>query len=78
MVNSISAFWTPGPIEFFVILIVLGIPILLIVLFGRYLSRSSKERQRLRLELGKLADELEQMRKKAQREDKGKSSDESA
>jgi uncharacterized membrane-anchored protein YhcB (DUF1043 family) len=78
MVDSISAYWTPGPIELIVILVVLGIPILLIVLFFRYLSRSSKERQRLRLELGKLADELEQMRRKAQGGDKGKSSDESA
>jgi type II secretory pathway pseudopilin PulG len=78
MVNSISAFWTPGPIELIVVLIVFGIPILLIVLFVRYLSRSSKERQRLRLEVGKLADELEQMRKKTQGGDKGKSSDESA
>ena len=43
-----------------------------------YQLRQKRENIRLRLEVGKLADELEQLRKKAQGEDKGKSSDESA
>lgn len=73
MVNSISAYWTPGPIEFIVVLIVLGIPVLLIVLFVRYLSRSNKERQKMRLELSKLADELEQVRKQAEERKKDES-----
>ena len=30
MIGDILAFWTPGPIEIIVILVVLGIPILLI------------------------------------------------
>ena len=63
MINDILAFWMPGPWEWIVIFIFFGIPILLIILFVRYLVRSNKERRRLRLEVGKLADELEQMRK---------------
>ena len=43
----------------------LGVPVLLIVLVVRYALRSSRESRRLRLEVGKLADELEQVRKKA-------------
>ena len=70
MIDGILAAFVPSPIAVLIILIVLGIPILLIVLFFKYLSRSNKERQRLRLELGKLADELEQVRKQA--EQKGK------
>ena len=77
MINDILAFWTPGPIEIIVILVVLGIPILLIVLFFKHLSKSNKERQRLRLELGKLADELEQVRKKAGGAEKDNASDKS-
>ena len=53
----------PGPIEFLIILISLGIPVLLIVLFFRFLLRNKRENVRLRLEVGKLADELEQVRK---------------
>jgi uncharacterized membrane-anchored protein YhcB (DUF1043 family) len=77
MINDILAIWTVGPVELIVMLIVLGIPVLLIVLFVRYLSRSNKERQRMRLELGKLADELEQVRKQAEGHRKGEASDKS-
>jgi di/tricarboxylate transporter len=63
MINDILAFLMPGPWEWIVIFIFFGIPILLIILFVRYLVRSNKERRRLRLEVGNLADELEQMRK---------------
>lgn len=75
MTNDILAMWTVGPVEFIFVLVVLGIPVFLIVFFVRYLSRSSKERQKMRLELGKLADELEQVRKQGHETDKGKSSD---
>ncbi len=64
MINNILAFWMPGPIEFLIILISLGIPVLLIILFARFLLRNKRENVRLRLEVGKLADELEQVRKK--------------
>ena len=63
MINNILAFWMPGPIEFLIILISLGIPVLLIILFFRFLLRNKRENVRLRLEVGKLADELEQVRK---------------
>ncbi len=64
MINNILAFWTPGPIEFLIILILFVIPVLLIILFFRFLLRNKRENVRLRLEVGKLADELEQVRKK--------------
>jgi len=63
----------PGPLELLIILIYLGVPILLIILFVRYLVRSNKERRRLRLEVGKLADELEQVRKQKGSEEKDSS-----
>jgi len=77
MIRDILAFWTPGPIELLVIFIVFGIPVLLIILFARLLLRNKRENVRLRLEVGKLADELEQMRKKAGCAEKGNSSDKS-
>ena len=63
MINTIVSFLMPGPIEWLVILIVWGIPVVLIVLVVRYALRTGRESRRLRLEVGKLADELEQMRK---------------
>ena len=71
MINNILAFWAPGPIEILIILILLGVPVLLIILFFRLLLRNKRENVRLRLEVGKLADELEQMRKKAGGAEKG-------
>ena len=73
MINNILAFWTPGPIEFIVILIIFGIPVLLIILFFRFLLRNKRENVRLRLEVGKLADELEQMRKQKDDEENNSS-----
>ena len=64
MVNNILAFLFPGPIELIVILIVFSIPIILVILFLKLFLRNKRENVRLRLEVGKLADELEQMRKK--------------
>ncbi len=77
MINNILAFWMPGPWEWIVILIVFGIPVLLIILFFRFLLRNKRENVRLRLEVGKLADELEQVRKKAGGAEKDNSSDKS-
>ena len=69
MINNILAFWTPGPIEVIVILISFGIPVVLVILFARFLLRNKRENVRLRLEVGKLADELEQMRKQKDDQD---------
>lgn len=63
MANTIVSFLSPGPIELFTILIVLGVPVVVIVFVVRYALRTGRESRRLRLEVGKLADELEQMRK---------------
>lgn len=67
MINQILGFWAPGPFESIVILIVslivYGIPIIVIIFIVRLLLRNKRENIRLRLEVGKLADELEQMRK---------------
>ena len=60
MINSILAMWTPGCFE---IVIVLGIPIAIVIWFSKMLSKRKNENIRLRLEVGKLADELEQIRK---------------
>ena len=76
MINNILAFLTPGPIEFLIILIVFGVPVLLIILFFRFLLRNKRENVRLRLEVGKLADELEQVRKQKD-DEKDNSSDKS-
>lgn len=65
MTNNALSFFAPGPIELLVILFVYGVPVVVIVLVVRYALRASRESRRLRLEVGKLADELEQMRKKA-------------
>ncbi len=69
MINNILAFWTPGPIELLIILIYFGISVVLIILFARFLLRNKRENVRLRLEVGKLADELEQKRKQKGDED---------
>ena len=69
MIHNILAFWMPGPIELLVIFIFLGIPIYLIVTFYKLLLRNKRENVRLRLEVSKLADELEQMRKQKGEED---------
>jgi hypothetical protein len=69
MTNSILAFWAPGPIEILVVLIFTGIPIILIIVFLKLLLRNKRENIQLRLEVGKLADELEQARKQKGTED---------
>lgn len=47
------------------VLLVNAIPFLLLVWFVRYLIRSGRERRLLRLEVGKLAEEVALMRKDA-------------
>ena len=63
MIDCIIGFWAPGPFEILVILMVLVIPVFLIIVFLRLIMRNKKENIRLRLEVGKLADELQQVRK---------------
>jgi len=63
MTDGILGIWLPGPFEILAILVYAGVPIILIVVFLRLLLRNRKENIRLRIEVGKLADELEKVRK---------------
>lgn len=69
MINTVSTFGLPGGCEWLVVLVVVliifGLPVLLVVLLIRYILQSRRENIRLRMEVGKLADELEQARKQA-------------
>jgi hypothetical protein len=69
--------WTTVPLEFIVVLIIslitFVLPILLVIWFIRSLIRNKRENQRLRLEVGKLADELQQIRKKTKDKQSGDS-----
>ncbi len=62
-----------SPWELSIVLIVFVIPIVLAIKFFRLMLHNKRENIRLRLEVGKLADELEQARKQ-----KGTEGDESA
>jgi hypothetical protein len=77
MINNILAFWMSGPIELLIILISFGVTVFLIILFFRLVLRNKRENVRLRLEVGKLADELGQIRKQAKGDKKDNSSDKS-
>lgn len=67
MFGKCLAFWTPGPLELIVILIIglvfYVLPILLVIWIIISLVRNKRENQRLRLEVDKLANELQQIRK---------------
>jgi len=71
------AYWTIAPLSLLIIAIIYGVPVLLIVLFVRYVLRNKRENIRLRLEVGKLADELEQARKQKKQDEKDPSAGES-
>lgn len=77
MINNVLAVGTPGALEVLIILIVLSIPVVLIILFARLLLRNKRENVRLRLEVGKLADELEQRRKQSKDDKEDNPSDKS-
>lgn len=73
MISDTLAFFTPGPLEFLIVLIVLAIPIALIVLVIVYVTRGSKERKKLHQKMAELTDELKQ----TQEQLKGPKKDES-
>ena len=70
MVNESITLAFVGVLELVVVLLVFGIPVVLIVLLVRYILRERQENIRLRLEVGKLADELERARKKEGKNDR--------
>ena len=70
MLNGLLGYWTPGISGILIILIMgliyVGIPVLIISLIIRmfkYFKEAARERKLLRIELGKLADEVQQLRK---------------
>jgi hypothetical protein len=67
MMSEILAMGMPGGFEWLIIIILAGIffvlPVVAIVMIIRYIVRSNAEKRRLRMEVGKLADEIEQLRK---------------
>ncbi|MHC4325187.1 MAG: hypothetical protein ACYSUX_13065 [Planctomycetota bacterium] len=69
MIKTALAFLGPiGAPEAFIVLIVFAIPIVLAIRFYRLMLRNKSENIRLRLEVGKLADELEKARKQRRTE----------
>jgi len=64
MMKTVLALLGPiGAPEALIVLIVFAIPIVLAAKFFRLMLRNKNENIRLRLEVGKLADELEKTRK---------------
>jgi len=61
--TAVLAFFVVGFIELLVILLVWILPIIVIVWLVRAMLQNKRENTRLRLEVGKLADELERARK---------------
>ena len=74
MVHNALAYAGPDVSDLLISILVFGGQVALIVWFVRLLLRNRKENIRLRLEVGKLADELEQERRKSQGEEKDDSS----
>ena len=63
MMNGMLALVAIGHWELLIVLVFSVIPVVLVVMFLRLLLRNKRENIRLRLEVGKLADELERLRK---------------
>jgi hypothetical protein len=62
MIETVLAFVSIGAPEALILLVVFAIPIILAMKFFRLMLRNKNENIRLRLEVGKLADELEKAR----------------
>lgn len=77
IVSDALALRTARAQQFLTIFIIVGIPVVLIVLVVRYILGSDKERRRLRLEVGKLADEVEQARRQVKDRERDNSTSES-
>ena len=66
MNTEILAFGFPGIWELIVLTVMIAlmiVPVVIVIYIIRMLIRNKQENQRLRLEVGKLADELERARK---------------
>jgi uncharacterized membrane protein len=61
MMSHVLAFFAPGPLGLvIIILMMMAIPVVLIIVVVVYVSRGSKERQRLRQQMDDLTRELKQ------------------
>jgi len=67
MINDILAFWTPGPLELIIIcfisFVIFVIPVALVIFIVVYLVQNNKEKQKLRMEVEKLAEEVNELKK---------------
>ena len=67
MNTEILAFGLPGGLELIIVSVLFAltciVPVVVVIYVIRLLIRNKQENQRLRLEVGKLADELERARK---------------
>jgi len=70
-ITRILAYGVPGAIELLVVGVVAILPILFVVWVVRRLINDDKERRRMRLEIGKLADELYKLQQKIEPEKNG-------
>jgi len=66
MLNQVLGFWSPGPLEIIVVLfvfvLIIVIPLAAVIVIVSASQRRKKEIAKLRLEVGKIADELESLR----------------
>lgn len=77
MTSETLAFFIPGPFELLIILLVAALPVILIVVVVVYVSRGSKERQRLRQQMDELSRELKQTQQQLKGCERDESSGES-
>jgi hypothetical protein len=74
MISNILGFWAPGPFELLIILFFLAVPAVLIILVVIYVTRGSKEREKLHQKMAELTDELKQTQEQLKEKKKGESS----
>lgn len=74
MISDILGFWAPGPFEFLIILFFLAIPAVLIILVVIYVTKGSKEREKLHQKMAELTDELKQTQEQLKKQKKDESS----
>ena len=72
MISNTLAFFAPGPLELLIVLFVLAVPVVLIILVIVFVTKGSKERQKLHQRMADLTNELKQTQEqlKGQKKDK--------
>jgi len=78
MISDILGIWAPGPLELLIILLLfMAVPVVLIILVVMYVTRGSKEREKLHQKMAELTDELKLTQEQLQGQKKGESSSKS-